>query len=155
EDRRDGSSAGRGAEQGCPQARARGRSAPADRADADGPHRRLRGERAAGRADGARGDRGRDRVHAVRDGGDGGAGRRRAGAGADRGVRAARGATCGGADRLAADMTPRGWGRAMSVGEVKPERADYGIDAPHVVRNMALIGATGLALALVALFVLW
>jgi SAM-dependent methyltransferase len=43
----------------------------------------------------------------------------------------------------------------MTVGEVKPGRADYGIDAPHVVRNMALIGATGLVLALVALLVLW
>src|SRR5262245_46790380 len=40
----------------------------------------------------------------------------------------------------------------MSAGEAKPGRADYGIDAPHVVRNLALIGAAALVLALVALF---
>src|SRR5262245_52487513 len=42
----------------------------------------------------------------------------------------------------------------MSAVQDKPERADYGIDAPHVVRNLALIGAVCLVLALVALFVL-
>jgi SAM-dependent methyltransferase len=42
----------------------------------------------------------------------------------------------------------------MSAAQEKPERADYGIDAPHVVRNLALLGAAGLVLALVALFAL-
>jgi arsenite methyltransferase len=42
----------------------------------------------------------------------------------------------------------------MSAVQEKPGRADYGIDAPHVVRNLGLLGAAGLVLALVALLAL-
>ena len=51
----------------------------ADGPDDDGPHRRLRRQRAADRADGAGAHRGGDGVHAVRHGGDGRTGRRRGG----------------------------------------------------------------------------
>jgi arsenite methyltransferase len=42
----------------------------------------------------------------------------------------------------------------MSAGEAKPGRADYGIDAPHVVRNLALIGVACVAVGTVAVFAL-
>src|SRR5262249_43791266 len=47
-----------------------------------------------------------------------------------------------------------GRGQAMSAGEAKPGRADYGIDAPHVVRNLALIGVACVALAAVTVLAL-
>ena len=60
-----------------PGAAVRRRAARAvDRADADGPHCRVRGQPAADRADGGGRGRGGHGVHLVRDGGDGGTGGR-------------------------------------------------------------------------------